>query len=157
MAGRQRLRLTIRGPRRRELLQFAEAAALLVAARSLIRVLPFRVLMWLMDRPLRGAEREGFSRDAARGEVRRAVETASRRLPLRTACFSEAVAAALMLRRRGVSTTLHCGASTASGALEAHVWLEDRGAPVVGVAASRTHVRLASYGALPSPAHATSN
>jgi hypothetical protein len=93
----------------------------------------------------RRAEVEGRLRDAVRSDIRRAIVGASRRLP-GTVCFPQAIAAQAMLRRRGISTTLVCGAATHRIAgLQAHVWVLDRTEAVMGCRNSHNFVELARY------------
>jgi len=54
--------------------------------------------------------------------VRWAIETAARNLPWRPVCFPQAVAATLMLRRRGIASTMYFGVDPARD-LDAHAWV----------------------------------
>lgn len=60
-----------------------------------------------------------------------AVETAARRLPWRTMCIEQGLAAQRMLRRAGIDAVLHYGARQ-GGELESHVWVSVGGQPVLG-------------------------
>jgi hypothetical protein len=123
-----------------------EAAAYLAVARLAIRTIPFRWLVRFFERPVRTPELDGTARAAAREEVRAAIRGAGKRLPGGAVCFPRAFAAQAMLRRRGVSTTLYCGARRfPRRGLRAHVWLADGEHPVTGVHASAGHVPLAQY------------
>ena len=115
-------------PSFREILAFGEAAAFLAMASLAIRLLPFRTVVRLMGRtdPLAG----GSVSDPTR--VRQAVKRASRRLPLRTLCFQEGLAAHWMLRRRGQPSRLHYGIRHQAGILTAHVWIDVNGVTVIG-------------------------
>lgn len=65
--------------------------------------------------------------------VRWAVVTAARRMPFRTACLQQAIAARGMLRRRRIGSVLRLGVGDRSGAmLEAHAWLEAGALAVTG-------------------------
>lgn len=64
--------------------------------------------------------------------VRRAVSAWGRRLPWRAKCFEKGIAAARMLRRRGLAYELHYGAASRTDKLDAHVWVTSRGDAVVG-------------------------
>jgi hypothetical protein len=122
-----------------------EAAAYLLAARLALRVVSFPRLARSFSRTAKRPEVEGPPRDSARADIRRAVLFASRRLP-GTVCFTQAIAAQAMLRRRGISTTLVCGAArNRSAGLRAHVWLLDRAGPVIGCRNSHEFVELARY------------
>ncbi|MFN3944122.1 MAG: lasso peptide biosynthesis B2 protein [Allosphingosinicella sp.] len=129
-----------RGPGRWPLL--AEASALLVVAAILIRMLPFRTV-W----KLAGGESACLPDGAQVGpDVLRpawAVEAAARRLPLRLVCFQKGLALSMMLRRRGIGSTLHYGVTQNEERLSAHVWLSVGGQIVLGAAAAPQHVCLA--------------
>jgi hypothetical protein len=129
----------------RERLVSFEAAAYLLAARAAVRVVPFRGLIRLFERAPRKPELQGEARAERRAEVRLAVHRAAQRLPGETACFPKAVAAQAMLRRRGMLTTICCGASSAEEGLTAHVWLEDGEHPVTGARAREGYLPLARY------------
>jgi hypothetical protein len=122
-----------------------EATAYLLAARLALRVVSFPRLVPVLSRAPKRPEVEGQLRDTVRSDVRRAIIRASRRLP-GTVCFPQAIAAQAMLRRRGISTTLVCGAATdRSAGLKAHVWLLDRADAVMGGRQSHEFVELARY------------
>lgn len=124
----------------------AEAALLLAGARLAIAIVPFARLSRLFMRPASGPELEGAERAAARAAVRRALHRGARRLPGQTVCFPRAVAAQAMLRRRGVSTVLYCGAARApETGLAAHVWLADGDEGIVGQRAAAGRAVLARY------------
>jgi hypothetical protein len=107
---------------------FAEAAMALTLASLAVRLLPFRWLVRTMGR--RDPVRRGAFRDT--GSVRRAVHRASRRLPWRTVCIQQGLAAHWMLRRRGMPAKLHYGIRNGVERLSAHVWVTVEGAAVVG-------------------------
>jgi hypothetical protein len=104
-----------------------EALACLLAARACIAALPFRhVRAWLGSKsdippaPLDAGEIATATRIAA------AIDTLCTRAPVLGSCLPQAMAAAAMLRRRGISCVAHFGVITPRSegdALEAHVWL----------------------------------
>jgi len=117
----------------KDLLLFTEAWVCLLAARAAIRTVSYRHLEPLFGRRPRRPERSGAEREEGRRRVQRAVRAAARRLPVPSTCFCEAVAAQIMLRRRGIGTTLYYGAATfPERGLTAHVWLRDGREGVVG-------------------------
>lgn len=117
----------------------------LVAARLMLKVVPFRWMVRTFTLQARRPELEGVARLRARNEVRRAVVAASKRVA-GTACIHRAVTAQAMLRHRGVPTTLWCGASASGGrGLTAHVWLKDGHENVMGCRVAPDYVALASY------------
>ena len=60
-----------------------------------------------------------------------AVTAASARVPWRSVCFHDGLAAQYLLRRRGIDARLHYGAAIGE-ALTAHVWVTVDGEPVIG-------------------------
>lgn len=127
-----------------EIGRFLEAAAALTFASAAIALLPFRTVVRLTGRNDRhGAGSKGEEGIAA--EVRLAVKRASRRLPWRTVCFQEGLAAHWMLRRRGLGSRLHYGLKQTDGKLEAHVWVTLAGESVVGGAQAPEFAEVAAY------------
>lgn len=127
-----------------------EAALYLVMARLAIRALPFERLAWFFALAPRQPEITGAKRERGLKEVRRAIEATVVRLPWQTTCFSRAVAAQAMLRRRGVGATLYYGAATSpERGLAAHVWLQDGEVGLVGHQAAQQYRILARYPAQP--------
>jgi hypothetical protein len=112
------------GPADRGLVR--EAALLLVVARVGIAVLPVPHLRKLLDgkwgRPRAPVERVGW-----------AVTAAARRLPFRTTCLVDSLAADAMLRRRGYASEVRFGVRVPDGnELAAHAWVEHDGKVVFG-------------------------
>ena len=78
--------------------------------------------------------------DAANGPIApeeavmmaRALKAWNRRLPWRTMCFEQGLAAMRILRARGHLATLHYGARGTGETLEAHVWVTSGDVPVAG-------------------------
>lgn len=127
-----------------EIGRFLEAAAALTFASAAIALLPFRTVVRLTGRNDRhGTGSKGEEGIAA--EVRLAVKRASRRLPWRTVCFQEGLAAHWMLRRRGLGSRLHYGLKQTDGKLEAHVWVTLAGESVVGGAQAPEFAEVAAY------------
>jgi hypothetical protein len=121
--------LQLPAPERRWLI---EVAALLWAIRVGLWLLPFGTLRRLLDgagRPAASAlradrlpaERIGWALAAASCGV------------VRATCLTQALAAQLLLARRGQPAVLRIGvAKDATGKLEAHAWVECQGQIVVG-------------------------
>ena len=61
-----------------------------------------------------------------------AIGAARRRCPLRTTCLGEALVAEALFRRHGFTPTLCIGAARREGRFEAHAWLEQDDAVVIG-------------------------
>jgi len=129
-------------PSTREITACCEAAACLAMASLAIRLLPFRSVVKLMGRTDPSAR--GSAADPLR--VRKAVHRASRRLPWRTLCFQEGLAAHWMLRRRGQPSRLHYGIRQQDDRLTAHVWIDVHGVVVIGEEQSESaHSAVAAY------------
>jgi len=65
---------------------------------------------------------------------------------VQTTCFSRAVAAQSMLRRRGIASTLFYGVAVFPGSgLRTHVWLQDGADGIVGHLAAKDYHPLARY------------
>lgn len=110
-----------------------EAAAALTMASAMLSVLPFhRVANWL------GGTDEAAAHIPANPDVLKNVGTAviraARHLPWRPLCLPQAMAARVMLRRRGIASTLHFGMNVASDSRQmlAHAWLTVGETGVIG-------------------------
>ena len=137
MAFRQ-LPLTLRIVRLRLV---GEAAWALVRAACATRFWPFAEAV--KSASIRLPE-SGRSRATA-DEVAWAVTAAARRLPLRLVCFQQALAAQLMLRRRGLDAKLHYGIALDQQDLAAHVWVELDGCILIGDGGGRPFARVATF------------
>jgi hypothetical protein len=112
---------------RRDRVLVLEAALLLLAASTTLRVVPYRWFKpWLVFGRARGAD------PVLARRVGRAVGIASRNLPFDPACLSRAMAAKLMLAWRGSGSSLVIGAGRDDGTMILHAWLESGGAIVTG-------------------------
>lgn len=139
------LRKYSRLPTRRKSLVL-EAVFHLLFARLILRLLPFRKLVWFLERAPKPARLLDRERAIIRQEIRWAIAVTAARLPGETVCFPRGIAAQAMLRRRGIPAKLYYGAASLSGkGLAAHVWVQDGDQGVVGhLEASRFKV-LAVY------------
>jgi len=79
-------------------------------------------------------------------KIRWAILVWARRVPWSAVCFQQALAAHIMLRRRGINSTLYYGA-TPNGAqgLAAHVWVRDGEVFVIGGEVAANFSVLASF------------
>ena len=120
----ERVRHFLNRPRA-ELRLFVETYILLGITRFRINTQKFEVLT-------RSLGTSGFETPAEEtperlSEARRiawAVRSASRFTPWRSNCFPQAMAAQILLRRKGIASTLYLGAAfKARTELEAHAWL----------------------------------
>ncbi len=119
-----------------ELGLLCEAFFLLLLSSAAIRLLPFsqvgRIACW----PLKPGE--PTARETLTDKIAWAVRACSQRTPWRPVCFQQGLAAQIMLRRRGVNSTLFFGAATDEvKELAAHVWVRDGDRSVVGMRTGR--------------------
>ncbi|QAY78472.1 lasso peptide biosynthesis B2 protein [Sphingosinicella sp. BN140058] len=115
-----------------------EATFFLLLSRYGLRLFGFRRLIFTLGAPGPCAP---DPRVVAR--IAAAVDRGGARLGL--TCLRRALAAAWMLRLRGLKPTLHYGVSRTSGAVQAHAWLEVQGLPVVGHDQASNFALLASF------------
>ena len=111
-----------------------EAEMLLVVARLGIVGLQFPVVRRALDRGVRmiGSSLVRTSANPV-SRIGWAIAAAARRLPFRSTCLLESLAADAMLRRRGYASEIRFGVQPPSGgALAAHAWVEHEGAVVIG-------------------------
>ena len=121
---------------------FIEALIALVTASAAIRVLPFVRVGEMASRPL-GAVGGG---DDVQKMVVWAVGAWARRVPWRAVCFQQGLAVQMMLRRRGVDSTLYFGAARRrKTGLEAHVWVKAGEVEVIGCEEARDFAVLAAF------------
>lgn len=107
----------------------AEAGAAIVSASLAIRIRSFRAIAERLD--VGPGQRPPATTETAYW-IRRAVLAWGRRLPWRAKCFEQGLAAAWMLRRRGLRYELHYGAARRDDGLDAHVWVTSGSTPIVG-------------------------
>ncbi len=120
-------------PRDRVLI--AETAGLIIVARLGMRLFPIQRVRALLARNRQGRQgRAGACAAETNRRVAWAVRAVASRLPGRTSCLIEALAAEAMLRRRGYECQLRLGVPPADGAkrFAAHAWIENEGHVVVG-------------------------
>lgn len=142
------------GSRRRALL--LESMVWLGIARLALLVLPFQSVARHLGEPM--APKDAMDRitpsesDPARAalarEIGSAVTRAAAAAPFRAVCLQQAVAASLMLRRRGLSSVIHFGVATGGGpekSMEAHAWLDAAGAEVTGYPISPRFTEIACF------------
>jgi hypothetical protein len=102
-----------------------EALALLGLARMAVLLLPFRWVARLLGKQ---EAQTPVQEDAANVvHIRRIgtmVRKTSQNVPWTSKCLDQALAAKIMLARRGIATTVYFGVKNdANGRLEAHAWL----------------------------------
>ena len=79
-------------------------------------------------------------------EIAWAVNRAARHVPFRAVCLPQAMAARIMLARRGISSVLHFGAATGRDKpLDAHAWLDAAGLEVTGYPVAGDFAEIACF------------
>ncbi len=123
-----------------------EAAFSLLIARLAIALLPFRCLDGSLNCPSKKPGISGAKRDRLRNEISWAVGAAAKHLPVKTVWFLRGLAAQMMLRRRGICSTLYYGvANLPERGLVAHVWVKDGSHGVVGHGVAGQYTELIRY------------
>jgi hypothetical protein len=130
-----------------ERLLLLEAWLYLGGARAALLLLPFRRIAPHLGRqvppddpPVAGTPSDSIA------QVASAVETMSFHTPWESACLAQAIAAKLMLRRRGFASMLYLGTrKDEDGKLAAHAWLKTDGAIVIGGAGHETFTALSAF------------
>jgi hypothetical protein len=74
------------------------------------------------------------------------VTRAARYVPFRAVCLPQAMAARLMLKRRGIASTMHFGAAKGEAKpLDAHAWLDAAGVEVTGFPVAEKFAEIACF------------
>jgi hypothetical protein len=145
-------RFTQVGNRRRALL--LEAVAWLLLARLALVFIPFPRLARRLGTFVPPADARVAQASAPRsdetarlaGEVGWAVTRAARHVPFKAVCLPQAMAARVMLRRRGVSSVLHFGAAKGEKKpIDAHAWLDAAGVEVTGYPLAKDFAEIACF------------
>jgi hypothetical protein len=110
-----------------------KAALLLEGIKLAMRLIPFKVLRRLADRAGRTFVGRRSRTNLPAQTVAWAVETVSQNTPGEKTCLTQALAAQVLLTRRGYSSLLHIGVvKDENGELLAHAWVECQNEIVVG-------------------------
>lgn len=139
------------GGRRRALL--IEAVLWLGVARLALIAVPFPVLARRLgcfvppcDSRVNDAKHghEGEAELAA--EIGWAVTRAARHAPFKAVCLPQAMAARVMLKRRGVASVMHFGAAKGTEKpIDTHAWLDAAGVEVTGYPVARQFSEIACF------------
>ncbi len=99
------------------------------------------------DERVARARRDGSAQDAKLAEdIGWAVVRAARHVPFKAVCLPQAMAARIMLRRRGVASVLHFGAAKGrERPIDAHAWLDAAGVEVTGYPVSAQFAEIACF------------
>lgn len=101
-----------------------QAVVLLGIARLAILVVPYRRLESWMGERLAETPADAPVRDVlVARRVAWAIHAVSPSTPWASNCFPQALTAKVLLRRRGIPTTLYLGAALGGPGLRAHAWL----------------------------------
>ena len=140
------------GNRRRALV--VEAVACLLLARLGLIFVPFPKLARRLgdfvppsDPRVLAARACGSQQDAARAqEIGWAVTRSARYVPFKAVCLPQAMAARVMLKRRGVASVMHFGAARGEDKpLDAHAWLDAAGVDVTGYPVADKFAEIACF------------
>jgi hypothetical protein len=123
-----------------------EALVFLTAACVGMRLVPFRRLAPYLGVVTTDAPPAGGAGGGQPTRVGRAVQAVSRRVPWRTQCLTEAMAAQWMLRRRGLPGVLHVGVHKEGDTMTAHAWTSCGNENVVGGAGAERFTPLTAFG-----------
>ena len=153
---RRLVRFTQVGHRRRAVL--LEAVAWLLVARLSLIFVPFprlarRLGTLVAPTDARALRATSDDRDEAHiaEEVGWAVTRAARHVPFNAVCLPQAMAARIMLKRRGVDSVLHFGARIGQDKIaqdkpiDAHAWLDAAGVEVTGYPVADTYAEIACF------------
>ena len=129
-----------------------EAVACLLLARLGLIFVPFPKLARRLgdfvppSDPRAAAARERTAQAPTAEEIGWAVTRSARYLPFKAVCLPQAMAARVMLKRRGVSSVMHFGAARgADKPLDAHAWLDAAGVEVTGYPVAKNFAEIACF------------
>ncbi|MCF8477802.1 MAG: lasso peptide biosynthesis B2 protein [Pseudolabrys sp.] len=144
------------GRRRRALV--VEAVCLLLLARLALVLIPFPRLAHRLGTFVAPDEARAVAAGMQRSQelarlaedVGWAVTRSARYLPFKAVCLPQAIAARMMLARRGVGSVLHFGAANVRTSrphkpLDAHAWLDAAGVKVTGYPAALRFSEIACF------------
>lgn len=104
----------------RNIVMFIEAWLFLLRARLVLLFRPFNKILPL----LKNDGTTNSADEALLGMVKLSIARAAVRSPWRTKCFEQALAARMMLSRRGIATTTYFGVLKNNDKMEAHAWVK---------------------------------
>lgn len=138
----------------RRRLILAEAVGWLLAARLALIFIPFPRLARRLGafvppsdpQALQARERAAPDQMRVAEEVGWAVTRAARHVPFKAVCLPQAMAARVMLKRRGVASVMHFGAAKGeTKPLDAHAWLDAAGVEVTGYPVANEFTEIACF------------
>jgi len=123
-------------------LLLARTFCLLLAAKCALRVFPVRRVIAWKQRAVRSPQ---AGQECDLRHIRHAVLVTARYSPIRFVCFPQCLAAAALLRSRGIESRLHYGVTRFGAELVTHTWLEAGGEIVIGGEVAAEYSTLAIY------------
>jgi hypothetical protein len=118
-----------------------EAVTCLALVRAAVLVLPFRRIEPWLGRRMTESPLDGHYGDLPL-QVAWTIEVAAKRTPWRSKCLEQAIAAKLMLRRRGVPSTMYLGVARSR---DAHAWLRVGPVDLIGGAGRERFAVVATF------------
>ncbi|HZU51380.1 MAG TPA: lasso peptide biosynthesis B2 protein [Sphingomicrobium sp.] len=119
-----------------------EAAVFLAIARAWLLIVPFRKIAETLGRSYSAAAPKNIIEPASQEQdeiatrVSEAVKRAAKNIPLHAVCIQQAIAAKMMLQRRGIRSVMHFGVARglpdSGDALRAHAWLQTANVEITG-------------------------
>lgn len=130
-----------------------EAVFCLLAARLALAFVPFpslarRLGTFVAPADARAAAKSEATTDQAQlaERVGWAVTRAAHYVPFGAVCLPQAMAARVMLKRRGVASIMHFGAAKGQNKpLDAHAWLDAAGVEVTGYPVGKNFTEIACF------------
>lgn len=135
-------------------LMLVEASACLLLSRLALVFVPFPKLARRLGefvppsdpRAARVRERTDAAQAAVAEGVSWAVTRAARHVPFKAVCLPQAMAARVMLKRRGVASVMHFGAAKGTDKpLDTHAWLDAAGVDVTGYPVAENFSEIACF------------
>jgi hypothetical protein len=112
-----------------------EAGTLLALARLVVLLVPFRLTSRLLGHRMAETPRDELPGTDRLQRMTWAIGAVAARTPWRSKCLEQALAAKVMLRARGIPSTLYLGVARSDGAtgpFDAHAWLRSGTIHVTG-------------------------
>jgi hypothetical protein len=127
-------------------LLIVESTILLALMRAAVRLFPLRWILGTFGlRPGEAAAADAAVPDTAR-RIALAIRTVSGHTPWKSNCLAQGLAGCVMLKRRGIASTLYLGvAKNADANLEAHAWLRSHERTLTGGGGLDRYTVVASF------------
>ena len=150
----RRLLLRVRQVDHRRRALVVEAVAWLLLSRLALLLIPFPRLARRLGsfvpptdpRVLQARASAAHEQVRVAEEISWAVTRAARHVPFKAVCLPQAMAARIMLKRRGVGSVLHFGAAKGQERpLDSHAWLDAAGIEVTGYPVGKNFSEIACF------------